>query len=137
MSSPPPIGLRHTGKILVTPESTVPGLAAAIPAFQAMPPVFATAYLVAFAEATCAEAVLPFLAQEQRTVGTHVDLSHIAATPVGMTVWAEVELVEADRRRLRFEVECRDEVEAIGRGVHERAIIDLDRFMERLGAKQR
>lgn len=64
-----------------------------------------------------------------------MDLSHIAATPVGMEVTTEVELVAVEGRRLRFRVECRDTVEVIGHGFHERAIIDGDKFVERTRRK--
>jgi fluoroacetyl-CoA thioesterase len=63
-------------------------------------------------------------------------MSHIAATPVGMMVTAEVELIEIDGRRFRFRAQCRDEVEMIGEGFHERMIVDHARFMERLARKR-
>jgi len=69
-------------------------------------------------------------------VGVHVDLSHGAATPVGMTVTAEVELVEIEGRRLRFTAVCRDEAEVVCDGHHDRYIIDIERFMERLARKR-
>jgi fluoroacetyl-CoA thioesterase len=94
-----------------------------------MPPVFATALLVGFVEATCIEALQPHLTPGEDTVGTHIAMSHRAATPVGMTVTAEVELVEVNARRLRFRVVCRDEVEVIGEGDHERCIVDTERFL--------
>src|SRR5262245_45846168 len=101
-----------------------------------MPPIFATAYLVGFVEATCVAALRPYLAPGQRTVGTHIDMSHSAATPVGMMVTAEVELVEVGERRLRFRVTCRDDAEVVGQGFHERFIIDFGRFMTRVEGKK-
>ena len=101
-----------------------------------MPPVFATANMIAFVEWTCVAALAPYLAPHQRTVGTRVEISHSAATPIGMAVTADVELVEIDGRRLRFKVSCRDEAEPIGEGFHERMIVDHDRFMARLGRKR-
>ncbi len=62
-------------------------------------------------------------------------MSHSAATPIGMQVTAEIELVEIDRRRLRFKVSCHDQAEPIGDGFHERTIIEHDRFMARLARK--
>ena len=100
-----------------------------------MPPVFATANLIAFVEWTCVAALAPYLSSDQRTVGTRVEMSHTAATPIGMKVTAEVELVEIDGRRLRFKANCRDEIEPIGEGFHERTIIDHARFMQRLARK--
>jgi fluoroacetyl-CoA thioesterase len=101
-----------------------------------MPPVFATAFMVAFIEWTCIEALKPYLAPGEHTVGTHVDVSHVAATPVGMTVTATVELVEIEGRKLRFRVACRDESDLIGERFHERAIIDAARFMSKMSKKQ-
>ena len=114
---------------------TVPHLASGIGNLSDMPPVFATAYLIAFIEATCIEALQPYLAANQRTVGIHIDVSHTAATPGGMQVTAHVELVSVEGRRLRFKVECRDEIETIGAGMHDRAIIDAPKFLARMTAK--
>ena len=101
-----------------------------------MPPVFATAQMIAFVEWTCVAALAPYLATHQRTVGIRIDITHLAATPIGMTVTADIELVEIDGRRLRFKVTCRDEIDVIGEGFHERAIIDHARFMSRLARKR-
>ena len=76
------------------------------------------------------------LASDQRTVGVHVDLSHSAATPIGMKVTAEVELIERNDRKLRFRVVVRDEAEVISEGHHERYIIDVERFMARVAKKR-
>jgi fluoroacetyl-CoA thioesterase len=134
--SGPPIGLRHSQTITVTPELTVPEVSTAFAQFRDMPPVFATALMVGFVEDTCVAALRPFLSQGQRTVGIGVNLTHSAATPIGMRVTAEVELVEVEGRRLKFRVLCRDDAEAIGEGWHERAIIDHDRFLARIAAKR-
>jgi fluoroacetyl-CoA thioesterase len=101
-----------------------------------MPPVFATAFLVGFVEDTCVAALKPHLAPGQRSVGTHVNVSHSAATAVGMTATCEVELVELDGRKLKFKVLCTDENGPIGAGFHERVLIDLERFLARLEAKK-
>src|SRR3982074_1573752 len=106
----------------------VPQLPAAFGGFAGMPDVFATAYLVALVEDTCIEALAPYVEAHERTVGTHVDVSHRAATPVGMRVTAEVELTAIEGRRLRFQVECRDEREVIGAGTHARAAVDATRL---------
>jgi fluoroacetyl-CoA thioesterase len=101
-----------------------------------MPPVFATAFLVGFVEWTCVVALRPFLSRDERTVGVHVDLSHSAATPVGMRVFATVELAAIEGRKLRFKVVCRDEAEIICEGRHDRFVIDESRFMARLARKR-
>src|SRR3546814_14245202 len=101
-----------------------------------MPPVLATAYMVAFVEMTCVAALKPHLAPGQGSVGTHVDMSHLAATPIGMAVTAEVALLAGEGRRLRFKVACRDETDLIGEGIHERAVIDRAQFGASLAAKR-
>jgi predicted thioesterase len=69
------------------------------------------------------------------TVGTKVEVKHLAATPVGMKVRAKAKLVEIDRRRLVFEVEAYDDVETIGEGTHERFIVDIEKFLDKSKSK--
>ena len=128
-------GLRHCATIRVGEELAVPAAARVFGSDAEMPPVFATANMIAFVEWTCVAALAPYLAPHERTVGTRVEISHSAATPIGMDVTAELELVEIDGRRLRFKVSCRDAAEPIGEGFHERTIVDHDRFMARLTRK--
>jgi fluoroacetyl-CoA thioesterase len=129
------VGLRHSETITIPPGLTVPEMADRFSGFAEMPPVLATAYLVAFVEWTCLQALAPYLQPGQRTVGTKVDLSHDAATPVGMSATAEIELVEFDGRRMRFKVACRDARDAIGSGFHERFLIDEAKFLKKLAEK--
>ena len=98
--------------------------------------VFATPMMIALIEQTCNDSVTPLLEPGQGTVGTHVDVSHCAATPVGMKVWCDSELVEVDRRRLVFAVKAYDECGLIGEGRHERFIIDSDKFQAKIDAKK-
>ena len=128
-------GLRHSATLRVTEDLAVPASGRLLGATAEMPPVFATAQMIAFVEWTCVAALAPYLAPHQRTVGTRVEMSHSAATPIGMQVTADTELIEIDGRRLRFKVSCHDEAEPIGDGFHERMIIDHDRFMTRLARK--
>jgi fluoroacetyl-CoA thioesterase len=79
----------------------------------------------------------PWLEPGEHTVGTHVNVSHVAATPVGMKVTSTAELVAVEGRKLSFRVSCRDEVDLIGEGTHERAVIYPEKFMARLAAKGR
>ena len=97
--------------------------------------VFATPMMIALIERTCNESVTPLLDPGQGTVGTRIDVSHCAATPVGMRVWCDSELVEVDRRRLVFSVRAYDQCGLIGEGTHERFIIDSDRFQQKAYAK--
>jgi fluoroacetyl-CoA thioesterase len=125
-------GLRHTQTLRVDERLTVPAMAASFGSFAEMPPVFATAFLVAFIEWSCIEALRPYLDAGEHTVGTHIDVGH---TPVGMTVTADVELIAREGRKLRFKISCRDESGPIGEGFHERAVIDRTKFMARVAAK--
>lgn len=134
----PPLaaGLRHSEQFTVESRHTVPEVDTSWPGFQDMPPVLATAMMVAFIEQTCIMGLRPFLAPGQHTVGIHVDVGHVAATPIGMKVAAEVELIEIDGKTLLFKVSCRDDAGLIGEGTHRRAIIDVARFMQRIQAKE-
>ena len=95
--------------------------------------VLATPALVAIMEEAAVNALE--LDEGESTVGTALDIKHLAATPVGMKVWAEAELVEIDRRRLVFEVNAYDEVEKIGSGRHERFMIQAERFLNKTNQK--
>ena len=97
--------------------------------------VYATAMMIALIEKAAVYSVEPFLEPGQGTVGTHVDVSHCSATPLGMRVWAETELVGIDRRKLTFQVAAYDERGLIGEGRHERFIIDYARFQAKADAK--
>lgn len=129
-------GLSHSETILITDRLIVPEMADFFANFASMPPAFATAYMIAFVEWTCVRALAGHLLEGEATVGTHVDLSHTAATPIGMKTTATIALAEMDGRRLRFQVTCRDERDEIGAGFHERFIIDQARFLAKLGDKQ-
>ena len=131
----PEIGLRHESIAVVDKSLIVPSLPQVFPAMADMPPVFATAYLVAFVEAACIEALHPILEDGEATVGTHIELSHCAPTPVGREVRAEVELIAFSGRRARFRFRCSEVGEAIGEGLHERVVIERQRFIERCYAK--
>ena len=98
--------------------------------------VFATPMMIALIERTCNESVTPLLDPGQGTVGTRIDVSHCAATPVGMRVWCDSELTEVDRRRLVFSVHAYDQCGLIGEGTHERFIIDSDRFQQKADEKK-
>jgi fluoroacetyl-CoA thioesterase len=129
-------GIEHEVRIKVSTANIVPALYPEAKEFQVMPEVFATGYLVGVIEWACVQAINPHLNWPlEQSVGTHIDVSHIAATPPGIEVVAKVRLIEVDRRRLLFEVEVRDGVEVISRGKHERFIIDKSRFDEKVGEK--
>ena len=98
-------------------------------------PVYSTPAMIALMEKTCAQTVEPYLDEGGGTVGTLVNVTHSAATPVGMKVWCECELVEVDRRRLVFKVAAHDERGLIGEGTHERFIINKARFQAKVDSK--
>ncbi|MBR0172117.1 MAG: thioesterase family protein [Lachnospiraceae bacterium] len=98
--------------------------------------VFGTPAMIALMEKTALTSIEPFLEDGEGSVGTALDVKHTAATPVGMKVVCESELIEVDRKRLVFRVSARDEKGAIGEGTHERFVIANDRFMEKANAKR-
>ncbi len=97
--------------------------------------VLATPIMIALMEKCCMDTVKPYLEDGQDTVGTHVNVSHVSATPVGMQVNIECELIEIDRRRLVFKVIANDERGLIGEGLHERFIIDVAKFSAKVNSK--
>jgi len=98
--------------------------------------VLATPEMVRLMEKAAVAAVDHLLPDGYRTVGVEVDVRHLAATPVGTRVRAQAELAAVEGRKLTFRVEAFDEAEKIGEGEHKRAIIDLERFTERVEAKR-
>lgn len=129
-------GLVHTLQFTVPDSKTVPMLYPEAASFQDMPRVFATGFMVGLFEWCCLELVKPYLDwPREQTVGTHVDFSHLAATPPGMTITVTARLEQVDGRRLVFAVEGHDGVETIGRGRHERFVIDAARFNARVADK--
>jgi fluoroacetyl-CoA thioesterase len=129
-------GIEHEFRFRVSSSKTVPALYPEAKEFRAMPEVLATGYLVGFIEWACIQAINPHLNwPEEQTVGTHIDISHIAATPPGLEVTARVKLLEVDRRRLLFEVEVHDDLDLISRGRHERFIIDKAKFDAKMKEK--
>jgi predicted thioesterase len=102
---------------------------------ETLPPVLSTPRVISYLERTAHQSIVPFLGEGQTSVGTVVNLRHLAASPVGMQVRFRTELLEVDRRRLRFKIEAWDEVEKIAEGENERFIVDQVRFEARLAEK--
>jgi len=129
-------GLEYELVYRVPESKTVPHLYPEAPEFQVMPRVFATGFMVGLMEWACLMAIIPHLDwPAEQSVGTHVNLSHSAATPPGLEVRAKVKLVQVDGRRLVFEVEASDGVDTICKGTHERFVINAAKFVERVKAK--
>ena len=99
--------------------------------------VLATPIMVNLMEAAALQAVERFMPAGHQTVGTHLDVKHFAATPVGMKVRAHAELVKVEGRTLTFRISAADEREPIGEGVHERLIINVERFDQRMQKKMK
>lgn len=119
-------GIKNEKSIVVTDEVTASKVG------SGLLPVHATPSMIALMEGTCAESVQPYLAEGEGTVGVAVDIKHIAATPVGMTVRCESLLKEVNGKKLVFEVNVYDEKGLVGTGIHKRAIINNEAFMARL-----
>jgi fluoroacetyl-CoA thioesterase len=130
-------GLEGTFRYRVTASKTVPRIYEEAPDFQMMPEVLATGYLVALAEWACIELIKPHLDwPREQSLGTHVNLSHTAATPPGFTVEIHTCLKAVAGRKLVFEVSARDGVDAISEGTHERHVIDAARFASKVEGKR-
>lgn len=98
-------------------------------------PVFATPMMIALIEKAAALSIEPFLDKGQSSVGTHIDVSHCSATPIGMKVWADTEVTAIDRKKITFSVKAYDEKGLIGEGTHDRFIIEVEKFC--LGANKK
>lgn len=97
--------------------------------------VFATPMMIALMEKTACNSVIPYLNEGDGSVGTELNVKHVAATPIGMTVTCESELIEVDGRRLVFKVEAYDEVGLIGKGTHERFLVNNEKFQSKTDQK--
>ncbi|MFZ3018755.1 MAG: thioesterase family protein [Gallionella sp.] len=130
-------GLRYEHKFLLPPTKTVPALYPESPEFQAMPEVFATGYMVGFLEWACIMCINPHLDwPQEQSLGTHIDVSHEAATPPGLEVTATVEVTAVDGRRITFAVSAHDGIDLIAQGTHERYVIDKARFDNKVRSKR-
>lgn len=123
------VGIKGCKKIEVTEQNTAKAMGSGIL------DVFATPAMIALIEATASESVASSLDDGSSTVGTHLDIAHSSASPVGIEVVCETELVEIDRRRLVFKAVVRDSAGEIGSGTHERFIVDNTKFMSKASAK--
>lgn len=122
-------GLEHSFVFTIDESKLVPALYPEAEEFSVMPNVFATGYMVGLIEWTCIQALMPHLDwPSEQSVGTRVDVRHLAATPPGLTVTAKVRLTEVEGRKLTFEVEAHDGVDLIAKGTHERFVINKEKF---------
>ena len=124
------VGCKGRSETVVTAEHT----AAAVG--SGLVPVFATPYMIALMENAAVNAVQAHLEEGQGTVGTRLEVTHDAATPVGMKVWAQAELTAVEGKKLTFAVQAFDVAGPIGGGTHERFVIAVDRFLSKAEAKK-
>jgi fluoroacetyl-CoA thioesterase len=122
-----PLGAKGTFTLIVMPEHLANRFKDVT-----LPPVLATPVMIMAMENAALNALKPYLGERYSAVGTRVEVSHLAATPVGRQITAEAQVTKVDGRRVEFKIEARDGVEAIGAGIHERMVIDTARFIERL-----
>jgi fluoroacetyl-CoA thioesterase len=131
-------GLTHTFRFRIPANKTVPHLYPESDMFREMPEVLATGFMVGLLEWACVETLRPHLDwPAEQTLGTHVNFSHEAATPPGLTVTVAVRLERVEGRKLVFQVEAHDGVDRISSGTHERFIIDAARFRNKVAEKAR
>src|SRR5438105_1635277 len=132
--SPPmkqiPVGAKGRFELLVRPEHLANQFKD-----TALPPVLATPVMIMVMENAALNALKPYLDAGESAVGTHVDVRHVAPTPIGQRVAGEAEVTQVDGRRIEFTVRARDDTEEIGTGTHERVMVDLDRLAKRLNTK--
>ncbi|MEJ2283311.1 MAG: thioesterase family protein [Desulfobacterales bacterium] len=129
-------GIEHELRFRVPESKTVPALYPESAEFQVMPRVFATGYMVGLIEWACIQAINPHIDwPNEQTVGISINVNHTAATPPGLEVRAGVKLIEVDGRRLIFEVQLHDGVDTISQGIHERFIINAEKFNSKLKEK--
>lgn len=129
-------GLRYEFKFKVPENKTVPFLYPESSEFQHMPKVLATGFMIGLFEWACIKAINPHLDWPmEQTVGTDVKLSHIAATPPGLTITVSVQLIKIEGRKLSFSITGHDGVDTISEGTHERFVIDAAKFTKKVESK--
>ena len=129
------IGMTRQFAHVIGPGQTVPALFPDAAPFAAMPGVLATAYMVALMEWACVEQLSPWLEDGEGSLGTHVDVSHIAPTPPGLTVTVTTQVMAVDGRTIWFHVRAHDGLDMIGEGRHQRCVVRWDRFVPKAMAK--
>ena len=128
-------GLKHSFSYKVPENKTVPYTYPESPIIAAMPKVFATGFMIVLMEWTCTQLLGEHLDPGEGSLGIHVDVSHLAATPPGMTVKVDVEVTEVDGHKITFKVSAHDGIDLIGEGRHERVVVAWDRFNAKVAEK--
>ena len=125
-----PVGMKGSFSLVVRPEHLANQFKDSI-----LPPVLATPVMIMIMENAALNVLKAYLEPGESALGTHVDVKHLAATPAGRRVTGEAELTAVEGRRLAFRVRATDEAGTIGEGVHQRMVIRLDTFMDRLRSR--
>ncbi len=128
-------GLMHRFSYKVPENKTVPYTYPESPEISSMPKVFATGFMIVLMEWACTQLLAPHLDTGEGSLGVHVDVSHLAATPPGMTVTVDVECIAVAGSRVTFKVKAHDGLDLIGEGRHERFVVTWDTFNARLASK--
>ena len=124
-----PAGLKGVAELVVGEQHTAPRIG------SGRIRVLATPVMINLIEAAALAAVEQSLPEHHQSLGTHLDVTHVAATPVGMKVRATAEVLKVEGRTIFFRVRCDDERELIGEGTHERVVVNVERFDARVQAK--
>ena len=127
-----PIGTKATATLVVKPEHLANRVKDSL-----LPLVFATPMMILVMENAALNAIKPYLEPGESAVGTSVDVKHLSATPVGHEVRATAEVVRVEGKRIDYIVSASDEQGEIGKGTHQRIVIDLQSFNERLAKKNK
>ena len=127
MQTPPKTGTTHEKQLTILDKHAVDF------AIPELPPVFSTPALILLLERTSLELMQPYLEPGELTVGVHVDVAHLASTPIGATVTSTVRVVQSDGPVITFQVEVRDALDLLAKGLHKRRVVNA----ERLGARVR
>jgi fluoroacetyl-CoA thioesterase len=128
-------GLKRSFAFKVPANKTVPNLYPEVTFFRTMPEVFATGFMVGLFEWVCIDLLAEHLDAGEGSVGTHVDFSHDAATPAGMTITVQAECIGVEGPKVRFRVSGHDGIDKIGGGEHERFVVRWDKFNARVAEK--
>jgi len=130
MKQAPRIGQSGELQLTVGPDNRISF------ADEQMPAVLATPWLVHYLEVTARDAIAPCLESHERSVGTFIEIEHLAPAPEGFTVTCRARVIHVDAAAVTFQVDAHDGVEPIARGIHRRAVIDVERFARRVKKKQ-
>jgi predicted thioesterase len=130
MKQPPRLGMSGEERVTVGPGNRISFADARMPA------VLATPWLIAHLEYAARDAIAPCLEEHERSVGTHVEVEHLAPVPEGFTVVCRARVIHVDGPSVTFQVEAHDGTEVVARGLHRRRVIDVDRFARRVAKKR-